>query len=112
MSGRLRVVEMDGKPGEIEIVDAREEVTAKLSGGVLRLACPGGIGHVQFRLRSAARLTVAIAISNCEGLDVTIGGMTKERGDFDVRQDLQEAIFELDVPANQDVRIQWIDYYR
>lgn len=111
--GRLpRIVEMDGNPGEIEVVNAREGATAELSGSVLRLACPGGIGHVQFRLRSATRLTVAIAISNCEGLDVTIGEITKERGDFDVRQGPQEAIFELDVPANQDVRVQWIDYYR
>lgn len=103
---------MDGKSGEIEIVDAREEATAELRGTALRLACPGGIGHVQFRLRHQARLTVIIAISNCEGLNVTIGETMKEREDFDVRQSAQEATFELDVPANTDVRIQWIDFYR
>lgn len=103
---------MSGKPSEIEIIDAREEATAELKGNTLRLACPGGIGHVQFRLRNQAHLTVIIAISNCEGLNVTIGETVKEREDFDVRQSEHEAIFELDVPADKDIRIQWIDFYR
>lgn len=103
---------MSENSGEIEIIDAREEATADLRGSTLRLACPGGIGHVQFRLSHPARLTVVIAISNCEGLNVTVGEITREREDLDVRQGAQEATFDLDVPAHKDVRIQWIDFYR
>lgn len=96
----------------MEIIDLREEATAVLEGAILRLACPGGIGHVVFRLQSPMHLTVKIAIPNCEGLDVTMGDVAKERHDFDLRQEAETATFELDAPADQDIRIQWIDYYR